>query len=443
MAGFRRDTKPSFIAIAGQNPQLEVNHMCGAADFRAFCLGKFALITYGDILPTSTSSEAVNGVVELLVLHGASGGVVLHSNFTMVIYPSHTEQWRFLHQESELIAGTKLRFVVMAALPVPTPMVPAALGTVDKANTTNIETAVNAVLGIEINRLFTSFRGAVGRNVFLMFPPQSEEAELLIRFFHTIGAKVYSSSIPGSWHYMLNAHNKAGGVIVLHSGVCNYWQIPDLSMFLNLKFNFFQLAYKTSSLSSDSDQRKYTCTTLFPHGYAMYITDSVFAYEPPKARLLIDNFNREFGSKPSKAMETSKLAGRPGLKNWLLQLAVEHSEEDRKAKDDTRIKLYLAMDTIAPPSATDPNDPSNPLPEARLVSIPPSTLSKHAQLWKDDEQKANDYIVNWFAGWACTQVTNFRRFFVIHTEVETNWKRKYAHLQVMTTDGYFDKFVRK
>ncbi|TKA63809.1 hypothetical protein B0A49_07744 [Cryomyces minteri] len=322
-------------------------------------------------------------------------------------------------------------------------MKPAALGTANEANITNIETVVNAVLGIETNRLFTSFRGAVGRNVFLMFPPQSEEADLLMRFFHTIGAKVYSSSIPGSWRYMLNAHNKAGGVIMLHSSVYNYWQIPDLSTFLNPKFNFFQLGYRTSLSSSDPDQRKYTCTTLFPHGYVMYITDSVFAYEPRKARLLIDNFIREFGLKPSKAMETSKLAGRPGLKRWLLQLAVEHSEEDRKAKDDTRIKLFLAMDTIAPISATEPNDPPNPLPEARLVSIPPSTLPKHAQLWNDDEQKANDYIVNWFAGWACTQVTNFRRFFVIHTEVETNWKRKYAHLQVMTTDGYFDKFVRK
>jgi len=96
-----------------------------------------------------------------------------------------------------------------------------------------------------------------------------------------------------------------------------------------------------------------------------------------------------------------------------------------------------------PPELEDPWNWPNPSEEALLVSVPPEQLPQYHELWQRDEKAASDFMVNWFAGWACTQVMSWRRFVAVHSVDRQDWKDAYRHLDLVTPEKYAEKYERQ
>ena len=78
--------------------------------------------------------------------------------------------------------------------------------------------------------------------------------------------------------------------------------------------------------------------------------------------------------------------------------------------------------------------------DVNIVSEPIEFPPKYAALWEEDEAKATEWLVNWFAGWCLLQRTRFRRFTIITTneksEAAINRYKLYQHIVVWTPERY-------
>ena len=69
----------------------------------------------------------------------------------------------------------------------------------------------------------------------------------------------------------------------------------------------------------------FVCSRLFPHGGAILLTDSLILENPVVAEKIVRWFAQMV---KIRAPNTWKLAGRPGLKDWVLSVADEKSDQD-------------------------------------------------------------------------------------------------------------------
>lgn len=100
------------------------------------------------------------------------------------------------------------------------------------------------------------------------------------------------------------------------------------------------------------------------------------------------------------------------------------------------VELYTLIDKLVPPELTDPWHPEDPSDNAPLVSVSVRHLPDYAGMWDENPKKASNYMVNWFAGWACTKATQFKRFIVVHPWPIDDWLAAYKHIEFVTPAEY-------
>ena len=213
----------------------------------------------------------------------------------------------------------------------------------------------------------------------------------------------------------------------------------------------------------EDSEPAFACRRLFPQGEVTFITDNVLVNHPQQATEVIDGFLYSVRTK-QLGVEINRIAARPGVKEWMFQLALKSVEEC--GRPDTRyMHLYEAVCKLCPPQDEDPLDPPNPLPTSSLISISPEELPSFEDMWAEDQERATDYMISWFAGWSISNAAKYRRFSVCYqpddrsgpassqvamdangkmAKVEKNadtrgWLKEYQHLANVTPDEWLER----
>ncbi|TKA68633.1 hypothetical protein B0A55_07372 [Friedmanniomyces simplex] len=368
----------------------------------------------GSIAPVEISRREADAVAECCKLH-ASGLVAMQDNFTLLLYPARDDEWRFLERPNvPTVPNAPLRFQFMPPLEGRGHKQAAADGSsVPPAWQRPSVTVAKDMLNIDARNLLVEKEGRqADTSVFLAWPQEHEaELQILVKCFQDLNCKVYHSGTPGAWQYYRRKYNKSC-LILVHPDT-PLWEIPRLhSMLQNGGVRMFSIGLQLLARQSLEDPAVYHCERLFPFGKVTFITDEVFVNHPEKASQVIQLFLENNKVKPPGG-ENDKIAARPGVKDWLRQLATERTTE-RGRNDNRWLQLYYDICQLCPPEDEDPYDLPNPSPTSHLVSLPPQELPSFIGLWEHDPDAATDAMVEWFAGWSVLNANKFRKFLVCH-----------------------------
>ncbi|KAK5684709.1 hypothetical protein LTR17_027119 [Elasticomyces elasticus] len=363
----------------------------------------------GSIVPGEVSRKDANDLVDCCKLH-ASALVSIQDAFTLLVYPTRDDEWRFLDRQDAQVVNAPLRFQFLP--PIRTGRMSTIVDTLSGPLRAPVA-AAKSLLNIDAPKLLSEKPSS---NVFLAWPNDHEaELEVLIKCFQDLNCKVYHSGTPGAWHYFRKTHKSC--LILVHP-TTPLWEIPKLYEVLrNGSVRVFSVGMQRFTHQSLDAPESYGCERIFPLGTVTFITDDVFVNHPDSACKVIRRLlkNNSIKGKPVGAMN-DKFATRPGVKDWLCQLAMEKATEAAEAgrPDDRWLQAYLSLCELCPPKDEDPFDLPNPLPHSYLVSFPPEELPSYSELWDRDPEQATDMMVEWFAGWSLCNAKQFRKFLICH-----------------------------
>jgi len=272
------------------------------------------------------------------------------------------------------------------------------------------------------------------KSVCLMFDDKYDtERKLWSIYFDSIGATVFSYDIKGSWDLFCRGES---GAIISHPEFAMYNIIPDFGKQLMGRRNVFQLGY---DFRQDGPEARFEATQLFPYGTTVLMTDGIYIHHPKAALRILEDINKHNGDKPP-IVWTWRLAGRRGIKHWLMDLAVKH-ERELQAGDSTRFDLFNALLALFPDEFMDEDDPQHPRRNAPLITMDEMLMEDYTELWKTEPQRALERIVDWFAYTALTMRHVCRRFVVVHDGVvPLRWREKNQHVLFYTPEKYFERF---
>jgi chromo domain-containing protein 1 len=218
--------------------------------------------------------------------------------------------------------------------------------------------------------------------------------------------------------------------------------IPNLSRLLRKQINVFNITFKADELAPHPHINR-----LFPHGQAILVTDSFLLLHPQEASRFLRWFRLQVQA--NKPVGTWKLCIRPGIRDLLLTIVEERSKEDGIAFMQMYESLYYIIpeENVVDEELEDDIDLDTDLEErtVRCMSscvsnFDPSVgknMTSHEVLNEDKVARNDATLVEWFAGWAMTQVESLRRFHVIagartgRWEMEkTEWERKWSHVSI-------------
>ena len=198
---------------------------------------------------------------------------------------------------------------------------------------------------------------------------------------------------------------------------------------------------------------------LFPHGGVLLLTESLLLYRPYESFRLLMWFRRIHV--PAKAPGTWKLAVRPRIREWLLDILDAYSSSGKDVFGygmqifaDIYTEIYWLLQNHNPGSSglmCHEWDYEIPTDEAPLVSSSSLRALQARKEWQgegadtrtDDEHiRQNDNLLaQWFAEWAIFNLHSFRKFHIIlgytedHPFTETAisaYEEQWGHLEVMT-----------
>ena len=185
------------------------------------------MIASGQIVPFPQSAIKVAEMADTLEMH-VSGAVLFAKDFSMLIYPTGTEEWQFLDETLPTVAaGTRLNFMMRKPIPgmdAALTHVPAKIIDPSELSENSTADVFNAFFNINLARIVPSIDPKNGVDpkkefsVFLMFhsdPIYNEEHNFLYETLSKNNATVYSSQTPGAWDYF--THNVEDGTILVRT----------------------------------------------------------------------------------------------------------------------------------------------------------------------------------------------------------------------------------
>lgn len=144
----------------------------------------------------------------------ASGFLICHRSFMLVIFPPYQDSWNFLTLKHPPSQHAMLRFHIRTP-PHDYELMQQSSLILNESGATDVEVVFRQLFDIDTQKLFDWNGGlTVDKNAFLMFPPRREdEIWLVTRFLQAAGAKVYHGGDSGSWDYF-RKHTKSGLILV-------------------------------------------------------------------------------------------------------------------------------------------------------------------------------------------------------------------------------------
>ena len=237
----------------------------------------------------------------------------------------------------------------------------------------------------------------------------------------------------------------------IHPSFTDIHQIPDLSKLIQRNFNVFEFGFNEDDDPAESSQSssfsfclRFVCTRLFAHGGVILLTDAVILNDPIAGHTILSWFKTYSKQRPPQAW---KLAGRPGLKDWALATAQQKADEADDVEADravleARFLVWTALDELLSPDGF--------LIDYEYAGMPcPS--DEASVVWEDipgydvpGGRNPTEHLVEWFAGWAMTRATQFRKFIVVVPDMETGRPDEkltgWGHLDVVTAKEFLAKY---
>lgn len=207
---------------------------------------------------------------------------------------------------------------------------------------------------------------------------------------------------------------------------------------------------------------------LFPHGGVILLTESLILYRPHEALRIIMWFRRIL--LPSKPRRTWKLAARPRLREWLLDLLDLYQDTQKDVFGHGK-QIIADIYTEILWLLENPNepltymiyacDPELPTDEAPLVT--PSSLKalQNRKEWKGDTSETiepdhhniaqnDDLLIQWFAEWSMVHLDTYRKFHAVlgcpeDSEIGmksiTEYEKFWGHIEVLTAEECFTRHI--
>jgi len=457
----------STVPRTGGRLEVWYSHMCTAADYEAhFHTSTSNYHGSGFVVPFHKSVAEVGAFAEVLKLN-VSGGVFLSNEFSMIIFPTNSEDWQFLDRQFLPVPGVALRFVVRA----PIHYVQAKASehssrrqkvekriikrgkTINVPSEQGINTVMRILYEIDYSRLIQQAPPKISAECskfFLLFPREAkDEQDLVVQFLSANNAlEIYTydpNSNDAAWSYFYQSAD--AGVIIAHSSFWQYHLIPHFAHILKKSMNVWSL-----SLRRDPNMTHPHLTRLFPHGCMLLLTDSLMLLRPRDAvrllawfrlRVLVDKFAR-----------TWKIVTRPGLRNFCLNCCRErddYEEGKRFVEIYQEIVLMLDADELYDFDEDRPKDeaPIYCMPKIKTFNtkvgrrVDYNRNLDHVAIAKNDE-----VLVEFFAGWASCNIEHYRRFHVVTGFEDTSpygkvvrdrWAEKYSFLEIFHPDVFHAK----
>jgi len=422
----------STVPRTGGRLEMWYSHMCTAADYEAhFHTSTSNYHGSGFVVPFHKSVAEVGAFAEILKLN-VSGGVFLSNEFSMIIFPTNSEDWQFLDRHFPPVPGVALRFVVRA--PIHYGQAKASEYSsrrqkiekriIKRGKEMNItgEKGINTVMRhlyeIDYSRLIQQAPPKISAECskfFVLFPKEAkDEQDLIVQFLSVNNAlEIYTydpNSNDAAWSYFYQSVD--AGVIIAHSSFWQYHLIPHFAHILKKSMNVWSL-----SLRRDPNMTHPHLTRLFPHGCMLLLTDSLILLRPRDAVRLLAWFRlRVLVDKPAG---TWKIVTRPGLRNFCLNCCNERNDDE---EGKCFVEIYQELVLMLDADELYDFDEDRPKDEAPIYCMPKiksfntkvgrrvdySRNLDHAAIAKNDE-----VLVEFFAGWASCNIEHYRRFHII------------------------------
>lgn len=206
---------------------------------------------------------------------------------------------------------------------------------------------------------------------------------------------------------------------------------------------------------------------LFPHGGVLLLTESLILYRPREALRVLMWFRRVHV--PGKTPGTWKIAVRPRIREWLLDIMDAYSNSGKdifgcslQMFADIYTEIYWLL--LSPEPGVNcllchEWDYETPTDEAPIVSSASLRVLQTRKEWKgqgadtapdDDNIRQNDdLLAQWFAEWAIVNLHNFRKYNIIlgytkddpFTKVAIPaYEKAWGHIEVMTPEEAFARY---
>ena len=205
---------------------------------------------------------------------------------------------------------------------------------------------------------------------------------------------------------------------------------------------------------------------LFPHGGVLLLTESLILYQPHETLRILMWFRRVHV--PGKAPGTWKIAVRPRVREWLLDIMVVYSDRGVDVfghSIQTFANIYTEIYWLLQSSNPSTNalmchiwDYETPTDEAPMVSAPSLRVLQARREWKgegtytepdhENIRQNDDLLAQWFAEWAIANLHNFRKYHIIlgYTEAHpftktaiSAYEKAWGHIEVMTFEEAFTR----
>lgn len=460
--------KSTVPRTAAGRLEIWYSHMCTAADYEAHF--HTSLSNYhgsGFVVPFHKSVAEVSAFAEVLKLN-VSGGVFLSDEFTMIVFPTNSEDWQFLDRHFLPVPGVALRFLVR--IPIQHGQTKLSEPSSRRQKTEkrmtkrgkeiNIpgEQGINSVMrllyGIDYSRLIHQVPPKISAECskfFLLFPKEAkDEQDLVVQFLSTNNAlEIYTyapRSNDAAWDYFYQSVD--AGVIIAHSSFWQYHLLPHFTNILKKSTNVWSL-----SLRRDPNMTHPHLTRLFPHGCMLLLTDSLLLLRPHDAVRLLSWFRlRVLVDKPAG---TWKLITRPGLRNFCLNCCNERTDNEEGAPF---VAIYQELVLMLDADELYDFDEQRPKDDAPIYCMPKiksfnTKVGRRVPFARDLDHAAiarNDAVLlEFFAGWASCNIELYRRFHVVtgfedaspHGKVTRDkWAEKYSFLEIFHPETFYSKF---
>ena len=435
-------------------------------------------------------------MVETLKLH-VSGALLLSNEFSMLVYPSGSEDWTFLDSKLPTCpAAAALRFVIRRPYPelmtesLPKPLSglaeepileeeeeepPVAIETIRSTisvgeGESNINLVFRDVYNVEYSRLIASTTPVNTDEMpsfFLIFPSSKvDERDLLIQFLQYNKAKdIFSHESKGAWDYFVARVNS--GVLIVNYSCCaplrkntnkdlqihedffELWRIPNLIQVLRKPINVWNFNLNPSPLSPDPHLNR-----LFPHGAAILLTDGLFLYRPYEAAKILAWFRLVILHQ--KPLRTWKLCTRPRLKDWLLTLQNDRNMDDGKVYVQCYGEVWRMLKDEGMMEECFPGEeqPTEDAPLCFMGEVAAfdenvgTGVATNAEVNAEAVARNDKILMEWFAGYAMTKVENFRRFDIVtgfepanerQREAKEGCKAQWSHVEIMPAEELYKK----
>ncbi|KAF2203304.1 hypothetical protein GQ43DRAFT_461686 [Delitschia confertaspora ATCC 74209] len=389
------------------------------------------------------------------------GAVVFDPEFTMVVFPAQDALWSFLDGDQNTKSdSSKLRFHILREVLPPTALVADAE---PEFPFMDLKSMISDALDLDIYELFHWDQGlSLERKAFLLYHPVEHETELelVTQWLLMNDVEVFPPWLSGSWDcFYRDIVDGASGVVLIHSDINAFDQIPNYGQLLKHKVNMFQVGWQSTEPPDEEENSSpsygYVCAKVQPVGGVIFITDDVWRYQPDEALRIVQLFFEKV-----RALERFdgvlcwRLATRPAFLKFLLELCEPHWAALNARDPSVPFSRWQLFEYI---SESDYSFPEEHTPihyflvedEYPIMSPHPALQDDYDRALARSERHANSLMVGFYAQWMVERKDMYRHYCIVHTEPLRNvdyWRDWYQNIEEIMNPsqciGYLENNAR-